>query len=76
VNGGVFNLVDDYNNCPAVKPDTGEACVMIAGFNAKAFDYPEADSKCTCDNGDLSWACVGKNVSNGIPASRIRKSSR
>jgi len=67
VNGGVFNLVDDYN-CPAVKPDTGEACVMIAGFNAKACDYPEADSKCTCDNGDLSWTCVGKTV---IPADPI-----
>jgi len=58
VNGGVFNLVDDYN-CPAVKPETGEVCVMIAGYNAKACDYPEKKSKCKCDNGDLSWACVG-----------------
>jgi hypothetical protein len=71
VNGGAFNLVDDYN-CPAVMPDTGEECVMIAGYNAKACTYPEEmDSRCTCDNGDLFWTCVGNNVSNDTPADPV-----
>ena len=61
----------DTINCPFELPGSGNACVMLAGFDFKQCTYPEngPDAVCGCSKYQPIWLCTGITISDPAAAS-------